>query len=513
MNLYALSATLDGTALQPGDEIGVFDGDVCVGVGILTEELTGTNYLPCNVSIDDPSTPEKDGYTTGNTITFKVWDTSSNIEGGYVQAEYISGEGIFTPGATATFNLTALYMVEQQINLLANWNILSFAVQPVNTSMMAIVDPLINTGVLIKVQNEQGNAIEELPDPIGWIDNIGQMSVTEGYKIKVSENSLLTITGQPILLPYDILFEAGWNIMGAPMLNSMDALELFDPLITAGSLIKVQDEQGNAIERLPDPIGWIDNIHTIEPGKGYKVKTNVSTTLTINSTGKKASENVRSFVIQPCHFIPVYTGNGLDHMNIYIDKPIDGGIELNTGDEIGVFDGSYCVGAVVVDNPDYEYLNVKVSFNDPTTVEIDGFTEGNIFEIKLWDSRTGLEKKAQKLNIFKGYSNLFERQGISVLTADFEVLSNSFLGDAYPNPSNGKTTFTFQIVEDCKVHLEIFNVMGNPIKILFNQDMPAGAHKVEWDGRSASGNEVLPGVYFYRIRINGYTQTKQLVIH
>ena len=39
MNFYALTATLDGSDLQPGDAIGIFDGDICVGIGVLTEIL------------------------------------------------------------------------------------------------------------------------------------------------------------------------------------------------------------------------------------------------------------------------------------------------------------------------------------------------------------------------------------------------------------------------------------------------------------------------------------------
>ncbi len=55
MNFYALTAKLDGVDLQPGDEIGIFDGDICVGVGVLTEVLNGSNYLSCIVSKDDPA--------------------------------------------------------------------------------------------------------------------------------------------------------------------------------------------------------------------------------------------------------------------------------------------------------------------------------------------------------------------------------------------------------------------------------------------------------------------------
>ena len=66
MNFYITSATVNGADMQVGDEIGIFDGDECVGVGVLTEVLTGSNPLSIKASKDDTDTPEIDGYTVGN---------------------------------------------------------------------------------------------------------------------------------------------------------------------------------------------------------------------------------------------------------------------------------------------------------------------------------------------------------------------------------------------------------------------------------------------------------------
>jgi len=44
---------------------------------------------------------------------------------------------------------------------------MSFAAQPSDMSMMTIVNPLITAGTLVKIQDELGNAIEQLPPPIG----------------------------------------------------------------------------------------------------------------------------------------------------------------------------------------------------------------------------------------------------------------------------------------------------------------------------------------------------------
>ncbi|MBN2829492.1 MAG: caspase family protein, partial [Candidatus Cloacimonetes bacterium] len=136
----------------------------------------------------------------------------------------------------------------QLVDLTEGWNILSFTASPADKSMMTIVDPLIASDVLIKVQDETGRAIERLS--IGWINGIGEMSVTEGYKMRVTEETNLTITGEPVNLPLDIPLTAGWNIIGYPSENTQSAEDLFEPLISAGTLVKVQDGIGNAITNL-----------------------------------------------------------------------------------------------------------------------------------------------------------------------------------------------------------------------------------------------------------------------
>jgi hypothetical protein len=513
MNLYALTATLDGTALQPGDEIGIFDGNVCVGMGVLTQVLNGTVILSMVASKDDAVPPAKNGYTPGNTITYKVWDSSAGSEVSNTLASYTLGAGIFAVGATSTFNLSAWSSITQNLSLTSGWNIMSFAAQPTNMSMLSIVNPLINAGTLIKVQDERGNALELLPPPIGWFDNIGQMKVSEGYKIKVTGNTTLSVTGLPVTLPYTITLDAGWNIMGYPSMSSQAAFPAFNPLITAATLLKVQDEAGNAIEQLPPPIGWNDNIINLTPGHGYKVKTTINTSLVINNTAKGEYQKSEAPIMRPTHYKLAYTGNGLDQMNIYIKNPAVGGVGLKTGDEIGVFDGGLCVGATVVEDPDLKYLMVIASVDDPNTQVTDGFKEGTNFELRLWDNQAGLERKARQMVTDKGFNKTFEKLGTSVLAVDFETVTNTTLGEAYPNPSTDKTTFTFQLERESKVRLEIYNIEGDMIKVLVDRNMAGGMHEIEWDNRSASGMRTGSGVYFYRLKLDNFMQTKQLVIH
>ena len=512
MNFYILTATLDGIDLQPGDAIGIFDGNICVGVGVLSEILNGTNYLGIVASLNDPDSPETDGFTSGNTVSYRIWDSGSNTEAFYVDANYTSGVGFFTIGATATVNLSAVNPVPQAISLRSGWNILSFATQPDNMNLLNIVNPLITAGTLIKVQNESGNSIEQLPFPIGWINNIGNMQVTEGYKIRVSANTTLNVTGRPVGPSLEIPLRAGWNIFGYPFTSSQDALDALNQLITAGTLLKVQDEQGNSIEQLPFPIGWVDNIGELRPGEGYKIRTTINTSLTLNDSGGGSGKKGDKVDVLTTHFKPAYSGNGLDHMNLYILKPVIDGSALKSGDELGVFDGDLCVGAVVIDSRNRDLVVIKASLNDPTTAHNDGFTEGNKFEIRLWDSRTGEVFPGTGIVILKGYPDRFVKSGTTVINTNFQSLPETLPAVAFPNPSVNKTTFKFTLGGQSRVRLEIINSIGNTVKILVDKDLEEGTHLIEWDNRISNGNLALPGIYYYRLITNGYSFSRTLII-
>jgi len=402
--------------------------------------------------------------------------------------------------------------LEQNIELKSGWNILSYCLEKEDMSLLNYISPLISEGALIKMQDESGNAIEELPQPIGWIDNIGQMSITEGYKIKTTWDVIHNCTGSQVTLPVDIPLRSGWNIMGYPVMETRPALDVFSQMINSNYLLKVQDEQGNAIEELPEPIGWIDNISTLSAGEGYKVKVSNNCTITLEDNSGSKSLITNKEKVLPIYYTTAFKGYGLDHMNIYLYKPTKAGKALDPGDEVGIFDGEVCVGAEVISGSEHDLIAVKASLDDPTTPEQDGFIEGHPIEIRLWDNRSGQEKRTQKLEIFEGFNSIYEKYGTSVISVDFEESLLCFLGNAYPNPTKDKTVFTFGLAKPSKVRLEIFNITGELITILVDQYYPEGVHAVEWNNRTKKGKLQNPGLYYYRLTCNDLTQTKMLVI-
>jgi len=80
------------------------------------------------------------------------------------------------------------------------------------------------------------------------------------------------------------------------------------------------------------------------------------------------------------------------------------------------------------------------------------------------------------------------------------------LSNNYPNPFNPTTYIKYQIPELSFVTLKVYDVLGNEIATLVNEEKPAGKYEVEFDGAG------LPsGIYFYRIQTSSFHETKKMV--
>lgn len=86
-------------------------------------------------------------------------------------------------------------------------------------------------------------------------------------------------------------------------------------------------------------------------------------------------------------------------------------------------------------------------------------------------------------------------------SGEASVLPSSFsLQQNYPNPFNAVTTIQFDLPRAGQVRVEIFNVLGQRVRILVDEELQPGYKQVVWDGTDQSGNPVASGVYFYRLK-------------
>jgi hypothetical protein len=83
----------------------------------------------------------------------------------------------------------------------------------------------------------------------------------------------------------------------------------------------------------------------------------------------------------------------------------------------------------------------------------------------------------------------------------------------YPNPFNPITTIKYQVKETGPVSLRIYNVAGQLVRTLVDEQVKAGLVKqVQWQGLNDAGQPVSSGVYFSKLVAKNYTQTKKMVL-
>jgi hypothetical protein len=81
-----------------------------------------------------------------------------------------------------------------------------------------------------------------------------------------------------------------------------------------------------------------------------------------------------------------------------------------------------------------------------------------------------------------------------------------------PNPFNPETIIRFDLAHSGAVRLELFDVLGQKVKTLVAESLPAGTHQVVWHGVDEEGIAVSSGVYFYRLQAGNYTQMRRMLL-
>lgn len=134
-------------------------------------------------------------------------------------------------------------------------------------------------------------------------------------------------------------------------------------------------------------------------------------------------------------------------------------------------------------------------------------------------------------NAYAGYSTLVAVDNIgpsdAVMYADLRValaaavddytyiatLPESFdLGQNYPNPFNPTTRIRFALPTASDAQLTVHNLLGQLIETLIDDRLPAGEHQLDWTAENGQGVPLPSGVYFYRLQVDGFSQTRKMIL-
>ncbi|MDP8268816.1 MAG: choice-of-anchor J domain-containing protein [Candidatus Tenebribacter davisii] len=82
----------------------------------------------------------------------------------------------------------------------------------------------------------------------------------------------------------------------------------------------------------------------------------------------------------------------------------------------------------------------------------------------------------------------------------------------YPNPFNPTTKISFSIKEAGPVSINIYNMRGQLVKTLVNNELENDYYEIVWNGRDNSNKSVASGVYFYKMKTQNYNSTKKMIL-
>ncbi len=92
------------------------------------------------------------------------------------------------------------------------------------------------------------------------------------------------------------------------------------------------------------------------------------------------------------------------------------------------------------------------------------------------------------------------------LPTEFSVSPN------YPNPFNPATAIEITLPAESDISLRIFDILGCEVRSFGYERVPAGVHKVVWDGRNMFGSSVASGVYFCQVRVGDRVLTRRMLM-
>jgi hypothetical protein len=113
-----------------------------------------------------------------------------------------------------------------------------------------------------------------------------------------------------------------------------------------------------------------------------------------------------------------------------------------------------------------------------------------------------------KLLATKGGFNLnwFSLNILTDINSENNQISNYTLNQNYPNPFNPSTTISFAISKTDKVSLKVYDVLGNNVQTILNDNLGPGNYNTIFDASNLSS-----GIYYYTLMTSSYSETKKMI--
>jgi ketosteroid isomerase-like protein len=356
---------------------------------------------------------------------------------------------------------------------------------------------------------------------------------------------------------------SAWNLLGNPFVSTIGADQLFSDNSNYTSTVYVYDDANSQYNTWNGSTGGLSN-GLIAPYQGFWIQSGSSGT-TFQFTSSCKSSSIGTFyktMNDSSGSVAFQFSSGSYSSTAYLSFNIDALEGIDNADAykllpLGASDhltSIFYVGEVAlnISNLPYDVTNSMAADMDVMllTAASDSFytSTGNVSmswdignlpagkTIYLVDQLTlnTLDLQTEDSYSFDlqekgGFSAtgdtnqaLYPRQGqnrfqvlinSTTVSVDEELLPIQYaLHPAYPNPFNPITSLRYDLPEQAKVTLTIYDLMGREITQLVNTTQEAGYRSVKWNATDMHGKPVSAGIYLYQIRTADFVQTRKMVL-
>lgn len=117
-------------------------------------------------------------------------------------------------------------------------------------------------------------------------------------------------------------------------------------------------------------------------------------------------------------------------------------------------------------------------------------------------------------DVWYGVYITFNEDTISSVDDNYNEIEDFYLAQNYPNPFNPITKIKYSIPQSSFVVLKVYDVLGNEIGTLVNEEKPSGVYEVEFNASNLPDGKagLSSGIYFYQLQAGNFISTKKLVL-
>jgi len=354
------------------------------------------------------------------------------------------------------------------------------------------------------VENDEGLRLDNTdgtPSNLTWDPMDYTWELNKGYQVFRSAYYHFDMTGYPVEPGVNPISFASAGIYYVPYFpydfdNPDDAITAFAGIFD--DLDWVMDSEGNRLHN--DGGIWVDNIGTLSPTEGYKIKINKATTLTYPSAASKSISN-RSRMLEPEHF--VYSGGNAANWTYTIYIATD---EFDIGDEIAAYSNGRMVGSMVIDSDD-AWENDLNTFVEAVN---EGYAINSPIEFMAWDASENIDYHVgfEMININNAcYHGTTFPAGLDQFSYAYlyrgtvRIDENQVENDVkvYPNPVN--STLNIESVSNIN-NIQVYSIHG---VLISNTSVNTKKSQIDV-------SNLVTGVYMIQLHTNTGVITKRVVV-